>query len=367
MNEQHLLLHLTLIDGIGPSTIQKIIINKPDQIGWLDLYTYSVIDFIHIGIFQKQAQKIVEGLKDVTSLEKELHLIEKNNVQWTTFLDETYPSLLKHIHLPPPVLYWFGDLEQVSDCIAIVGSRKANQYGEQIIHDLVPQLVAHQFTIVSGGAIGADSFAHRSTVRSGGKTIVVLGSGLLNQYPYSNRRLFADIIENNGALISSFPLRTPPHPGNFPARNRIIAGLSRGCVVVQAAQKSGACITAQFALEQGRDVFAVPGSIDDPLSAGCHNLIQQGAKLIACAQDILVEYGFEKKTEEDKPAKEKTNFFPANSIEQHIINACTIAQSTDDLAISTNKTLSELQAFLFDLQLEGYIQQDFTGMWKSLR
>ena len=143
-------------------------------------------------------------------------------------------------------------------CIAVVGSRSGTAYGKRAIQALIPPLVAQQWHIVSGGAMGIDAFAHQATLQAGGTTIAVLGSGLLQWYPAEHRRLFTEILEKNGTLLSAFPMNMEPLQGNFPARNRIIAGLSRACVVVQAAQKSGASITAKFALEQGREVFAVP-------------------------------------------------------------------------------------------------------------
>ena len=285
------ILHLFLTDSIGPAVVQKIIERKPDNVAWCQLYQLGVSDWCSLFDFSiGLSHKLVSGLSDVTALEKELQLIERHSINWTSIIDVDYPELLKHIHLPPPVLYWQGAPLNTQQSIAVVGSRKANQYGQDAVEYLVPQLVAHNWTIVSGGAIGIDSMAHRATVRAGGKTVVVLGSGLLQWYPVRNWRLFEDVLAHGGTITSSFPLQTEAFPGNFPARNRIIAGLSSGCVVIQAAEKSGARITAQFALDQGRDVFTVPGSIKDPLSAGCHKLVHEGAKLVHDVGDILSEY-----------------------------------------------------------------------------
>ncbi len=282
------ILHLSLIDGVGPATIKTIVQNKPASWAWHELYQMTQSDLIAVfGLSQLAAQKIYSGLKDEALLANELALIDRHSVSWLTLLDQSYPALLAQIYAPPAVLYWRGAEINSPHCLAIVGSRKANYYGQRVINQLVPEFVKYGFTIVSGGALGADSMAHQAAITAGGKTIVVLGSGLLHPYPHSNKSLFEAVIASGGTIMSAFSLQTTVMPGNFPARNRIVAGLSSGCVVVQAAQRSGASITANYALEQGREVFAVPGPIDDDLSAGCHALIQQGASLVSKAQDIF--------------------------------------------------------------------------------
>ena len=267
-------------------------------------------------------------------------------------------------------MYWQGcRLDETHKHIAVVGSRNANHYGQRVINSLVPELVAHNFVIVSGGALGADSMAHRAALDAGGKTIVVLGSGLLQSYPATNVRLFETIINQGGTILSSFSLNRTAIPGNFPARNRIIAGLSHGCIVVQAAQKSGARITAQFALDQGREVFAVPGPVDDELSLGCHALIQDGAKLVNSVDDILQEFGQMTVKKGDYQTKIKTLTVPQTAVTNlsevqiKIVQSCRQPCSLDGLMQKTNLPLSTLQAELFDLQLAGKMQQDFTGMW----
>ena len=232
--------------------------------------------------------------------------------------------------------------------------------------------------------------------KCGGKTIAVLGSGLLNVYPISNKKLFQSIVDSGGAMVSSFPLTMEGMPGNFPARNRIITGLSHGCLVVQAAQKSGALISAHYAMEQGREVFAVPGPFDSELSAGCNGLIQNGAKLVMNSADILTEFGDrivlpDKKATEHKAmqlnlesfqgarfdssskvapcppklsAKEDVDKYSHYSAQQKvIIAACKQPLSFDDIITRTQLSSELVQAELFDLQLDGVISQDFTGMW----
>lgn len=204
--------------------------------------------------------------------------------------DETiYPKHLKNISNPPYVLYYRGDLDLTnSPCLGIVGSRAATLYGKTTAHKLAKELAAAGMVIVSGMARGIDSEAHRGALE-GGKTIAVLGSGLDVIYPPENHGLYRDILAS-GVIISELPLHTKPEPHNFPLRNRIISGLSRGILVIEAKEKSGALITADFALEQGRDVFALPGPVNSKTSFGPNNLIKQGAKLITGIEDILEEY-----------------------------------------------------------------------------
>ena len=174
------------------------------------------------------------------------------------------------------------------------------------VTSFIPELVHNGCSIVSGGALGIDGLAHRATLEAQGVTVAVLGSGLLKPYPAAHKTLFKKIIECRGALVSCFPLLTEPKPALFPARNRIIAGLSRGCLVVQAGIPSGALITAQYAVDEGREVFAVPGSLDNPLSVGCHRLISQGATLVTSASDILASFGIMPEPSAKKQAETST-------------------------------------------------------------
>jgi DNA processing protein len=268
--------------------------------------------------------------------------------------------------------------------LAIVGARKADNYGQRVIDALVPDLVAAHYTIVSGGARGIDTMAHEATLKNGGTTIAVLGSGLLNPYPHQNKKLFKSIIDHGGAMVSSFPLTAEPLAGNFPARNRIITGLSHGCLIVQAAQKSGALISAHYAMEQGREVFAVPGPFDNELSAGCNGLIQNGAKLVMNSADILNEFGDrvvlpDKQVTEHKAMqlnfesvivvakKNNESAYAHYSTQQRIIiDVCKQPVSFDDIITRTQLASELVQAELFDLQLDGVVSQDFTGMWVAL-
>ncbi len=361
------ILHLSLIDGIGPAVIQLLLEKKTDYWQWHDLYQMKAGDFRTIfGISEEKAALLFEGLADSAILDKELEYLEKSGIAFLTILDEEYPDLLKHIHVPPAVLYVQGNgLGSRGLSVAVVGSRAMNWYGKKAIETIIPSLVDFGVTIVSGGAIGIDSYAHQKALEAGGNTIAVLGSGLLEPYPLSNKNLFKKIVDAGGSVISPFPLYMPARPGNFPARNRIIAGLGNGCLVVQAAAKSGAGITARFALEQGRDVFAVPGSIDDPLSAGCHRLIKNGAKLVHSAADILEEYGVWKSS----PIKLKKNAGGvvssrkvADPIHDQILSYCTDPVTIDELSQRTGMSLQVLNESLFQMQLQGVVS-NYLGLW----
>jgi DNA processing protein len=363
------ILHLSLIEKVGPSHIQRIIthLNAFDIDQW---YRFGVSDLMKFGITELAAERLVNGLRTTAALEAELELIEKSQINWMTVLDSDYPYLLKNILLPPPVLYWKGVMRQGQDQLAVVGSRDASQYGYDATLAIVAPIVQQGWGIISGGAVGIDAMAHKIAVAQNGYTAAVLGSGLLNLYPPQNFKLFDQILENKGALVSSFPLLMDSLPHNFPARNRIISGMSRGCLVVEAAAKSGARITADFCLAQGREVFAVPGPFDSQLSAGCHALIQQGAKLTTQANDILSEFGHEFKPvfKEDKPMVLPIFEAPKGTSagdpqEQAIIRVCAAPSSIDEILEQTGIPLIELTHLLFNLQIKGKICQNMAGLW----
>jgi DNA processing protein len=222
-------------------------------------------------------------------LSREHAQIQQEGIKILSVFRKDYPQILREIPGPPIILYLKGEiLARDKYALAIVGSRRASHYGLQVAENLAAELASRGITVVSGMARGVDSAAHRGALRAGGRTLAILGSGLLNIYPRENKKL-SEEISQSGAVISEFPLKSAPLARHFPRRNRIISGLSLGVVVVEAAKTSGALITADFALEQGREVFAVPGQTSSPTSAGTHRLIKQGAKLVESADDILEE------------------------------------------------------------------------------
>lgn len=388
MNKQQLLLHLSLINGVGPVAIITILkalmqqqgVKPPaadvEMIGAAaaslhvkTLYRFTAADFRAMGLSVKIAQLVVDGLLDKALLDAELKLIDQHRVRLCTWFDDDYPAALKHITVPPPVLYCKGGLFEQRRMIAIVGARQANEYAQVVINQMVPVLTDHGWTIVSGGAVGADTMAHKAAQKDG-RTIVVLGSGLLSLYPPSNRLLFDRIVEQGGMVISPFSLKTTPERWNFPIRNRIIAGLSEGCIVVQAAEKSGALITAQYALESGREVFAVPGQITDPLSAGCHALLRQGATLVHAVDDILSSFDMVERREPrvsvQPAAVVPTQMSIVEDCDDPLYAALREPATVDDLCDKVDWDVVRVQNRLFELQLDGKIEQDLSGFWRRL-
>lgn len=218
--------------------------------------------------------------------------LERHNINVIVYYNEFYPKALRYIYSPPPILYVYGSLPDGHQLnFALVGSRNASIYGLKMAKKIAMELASLGCVISSGLARGIDTEAHKGCLDVQGKTIAILGSGLDNIYPRENVKLTQDIVANGGGIISEFPMGTLPIARNFPVRNRIISGLSNGVVIIEGSKKSGSLITAELALEQGKDVFAVPGRVTDELSHGPLSLIQQGAKLIVSTNDILEEYG----------------------------------------------------------------------------
>ncbi len=268
--------------------------------------------------------------------------------------EEHYPSLLREIPRAPCLLFYRGNLDVLKNLsIAIVGSRKATAYGKKIAWELAQRLSEAEVTVVSGMARGIDSEAHFGALEGQGATVAILGSGIDVVYPRENGRLY-ERIQEKGAIISEFYAGTPPEASNFPRRNRIISGLSRGVAVIEAQAKSGALITVDFALEQGRDVFSVPGPITSANSAGTNQLIQQGAKLISCAEDILEDYL--------PPLNEKRTHLRQPSLlmldrnEQEILQYMSYDPiHMDDIVMSTGIEIGLVSTLLLSLELAGLI------------
>jgi DNA processing protein len=224
-------------------------------------------------------------------MEKDKIIFEKYPIKKIFIADNDYPACLKEIHNPPKNIYVRGDLKpQDGNSIAIVGSRDCSRYGESIAEMLAGEIADAEITIISGLALGIDTIAHEEAVKRGTRTIAVLANGLDMIYPSQNMAL-AEKILKNGAIISEQPVGTKPEKQNFPARNRIISGLSRGTLIIEGSNKSGTLHTANFAIEQNREVYAVPGRVDNPLAYLPNDLIKRGAKAVTCAEDILEDYG----------------------------------------------------------------------------
>lgn len=267
--------------------------------------------------------------------------------------DHDYPDMLRSIYDPPYLFYYRGRLEILDEfCISVVGSRVASNYGRVQARRFGNELARQGMAVVSGMARGIDTEAHLGALEAEGKTVAVLGSGLDVVYPPENRKLY-ERIGALGLVISEFPLHTRPEPGNFPARNRTISGLSRGVLVVEAQIRSGALITADFALEQGREVFAIPGPVNSKNSAGTNQLIKQGACLVTCIDDILEDFGLL-----DRPAARQGELSFELDPEESLFleNMGTEAVHFDVLTASTALSIGQLSTMLLKLELKGIIR-----------
>ena len=282
-------LKLIRAEGVGPTTFGRLLkyFGSMDRALGASVSELTKVD----GIGFKSAEQIA-ATRDKFDAAREVERAEKLGVWIINFADERYPVLLKRIYDPPPVLYIKGSLSSADNLsIAIVGSRRCSLYGQEQASRFAHLLSSAGFTICSGMARGIDTFAHQGALASGGRTIAVQGCGLGNVFPPENKKLF-ELIAESGACISELPLGYEPLSENFPPRNRIIAGLSLGTIVIEAGLKSGALITAEAALENGREVMAVPGKIDSPLSRGSNRLLKQGAKLVESVEDVAEALGY---------------------------------------------------------------------------
>jgi DNA processing protein len=287
-------------------------------------------------------------------LDRELERLARHEVQALTLDDAEYPRLLRHIASPPPILYVRGQLQPSDElAVAIVGTRRATGYGTDLAARLAGDLASAGVTIVSGLALGIDTAAHRATLDAGGRTIAVFGCGLDTIYPPRNRNL-AERIAGSGALVSEYPLGTRPDARNFPVRNRLISGLSRAVLVVEAPLKSGALITTAFAADQGRDVYAVPGSALSPASAGCHQLIRDGATLVTSAEHVLAELDVASAKAQTQTRIE----LPATDGER-ILLAIVGAEPrhVDELCHESGLPIHEASGTLLALELKGLVRQ----------
>ncbi|MFQ5715986.1 MAG: DNA-processing protein DprA [Nitrospinales bacterium] len=320
------------------------------------------------GIGEKTAAEIVNFDLE-RNVEREFRLAEKFGFQIMTLQSPDYPELLKSIYDPPPVLYYKGTpLNQLPPSIAIVGSRRPTRYGKIAAEKLSESLAAKGLCVVSGMARGIDTAAHQGAIRAGGKTVAVFGCGLSHTYPPENVALRRKI-EENGALVSEFPISTKPDKNNFPARNRVISGLSLGSVVIEAGGKSGALITAQFALDQGREVFAVPGSIYSPQSQGTNQLIKTGAKLVDGPEAIVEELPLsvrERLTGCDRGQTDSAQSVGLSEKERNLMSLLSLEERHIETLIENSRlSPAEVSATLTQLELKGLVQQKEAKMFIS--
>jgi DNA processing protein len=344
---------LSLVPGIGPKRFVSLInhFGSPREVFSARLKELGKIPDI--------GETTVQSIKNFNSweeAEKQSLRVGKDGIRFITFKSEEYPSSLKNIYDPPPYLFVKGEMRnEDSKALAIVGTRLPSPYGKLIAEKITGELAEKGITIISGFARGVDSISHHFALESKGRTIAVFGSGLDITYPPENKKL-SERIEKNGALISEFLLGTEPEGTNFPKRNRLISGLSLGVIIIEAGIKSGALLTAQLALEQGREVFAVPGNISSRGSQGTNWLIKNGATLVTRVDDILEELKnvFSDETEEHK----KDAGFSLSEQEQKVYQLLSTEPAHIDL-IAKESQLSTPQALslLLNLELKGAVKQ----------
>ncbi|MCX7843007.1 MAG: DNA-processing protein DprA [Clostridia bacterium] len=314
-----------------------------------------------LGFLSEECVARIVDMKYRKAAEKHFEDIYKNGIDVITIQDETYPWYLKNIYDPPVVLYKKGKLVPDESMVAVVGSRKATRYGLDMAERIACELSARGIAVVSGMARGVDSYAHRGALKAGGRTIAVLGCGLDVVYPPENERLMNDIIMS-GAVLSEYAPGVQPFPGNFPARNRIISGLSMGVAVIEAGEKSGSLITADLALEQGRDVFAVPGNMNSLNSRGTNRLIKEGAKIVTSIDDILEEIGCyneaHKKSCQHTSKSNARRFNGLDSDEQAILEALANEPlHIDLLALKCKMPIQSINSLVIVLELKGLVEQ----------
>ncbi len=345
-------LALKMVPGVGNRLFLQLLkqFGEPEKV-----FRSSRKELLKVEGINDSLASLIVRVKVPDEVEEELTLVLKNGYKIVTFSDPDYPALLRHIHDPPPVLYVHGNLRPNSLNIAIVGSRNATSYGRTVTERLSGDLVALGFTVVSGMARGIDSSAHMGALAAKGETIAVLGCGLGTVYPAENKSLFYKIAKS-GAVISEFPFHAPPEAHHFPIRNRIISGLALGTVIVEATHKSGSLITAQLAIEQDREVFAVPGSVRSFKSMGTHRLIKQGAKLVEHVNDIIEELNIEQGAAPVKPeVPSPEELTPEEKIVLNELSPYPI--HIDRLVRQVSLSAGDVSSLLLQLELKGLVTQ----------
>ena len=275
---------LSRLDNLTPKKLLELLkeFKEPKE-----LFNKSKEELIKLGIKEKDAEKIT-NIEYKKNLEKYIEYMQKNEIELIKINDEDYPERLRKIYDPPVILYLKGNRKILNEkSIAIVGCRLCTNYGKEVAKKIAYNLSLNNINVISGLARGIDTCSHLGTLAANGKTIGVVGCGLDRVYPEENKVLFEEIINKGGAVISEYVIGTKPLARNFPRRNRIISGMSDGLVVVEAKEKSGTLITVDFAQEQGKEIYVVPGNITSPNSYGTNELIKQGAKVVTCIEDIL--------------------------------------------------------------------------------
>lgn len=350
MDDKKYWIGFNLIKGIGAVRMQGLVSYFGDlQSAW----RASPADLAGAGLGLKLIERVIQARENV-DLDQVWERIEKQGIKILTWQDEAYPQRLKEIDQPPPVLYVRGDyLPDDLFAVAIVGTRRVTPYGRQITEELSSFLAANGLTVISGLARGVDAIAHQTALKAGGRTIAVLGSGVDKIYPPEHRGLAEQMMER-GAVVSDYAPGTPPDASNFPPRNRIIAGLSLAVVVIEAGETSGALITAEFAAEQGREVFAVPGSILAPQSKGTNKLIQKGALPLLSVHDLMQALDITRVGEQ----KAARRIMPGDETEAKLLNVLgSEPLHVDDIRSQSELPIEKVSAALALMELKGMVRQ----------
>lgn len=347
---------LSQIPGVGNATFWSLVgwFGSPEKVLCCPVKELAAVT----GIGRRQLQGF-SRIKDIEqSCRQQLKQLSNIGGECIPYSDDYYPELLRQISDPPPVLYLRGEKKLLrSSCIAIVGSRASTSYGNRTAFGLARKLGAAGITIVSGLALGIDAESHRGALAAGGATIGVLGCGIDVIYPRQHGKLFKELAEK-GLIVSEYPLGTPPEGFRFPARNRIIAGLSKGVVVVEAARKSGSLITAQLALDEGREVYGVPGQVDSFKSGGVHWLLQQGAKLVQSEDDILEDLCLTNSLTltADQPGDDDT-FLALEPAARKLLEIIEVyPQARETILLKAGLSVPEFSELLLLLELDGFVE-----------
>jgi DNA processing protein len=354
MHREHYWVGFNLVKGIGPSRLRALwaYFNHDMEAAW----HADSQDLLNAGLGEQALTTFLQFRK-APNLEPVFEKLQKAHARICTLDDDEYPALLKEVPDGPPIFYMRGQLFPEDDLsLAIVGTRKSTSYGEQVTRRMATAMAQARVTIVSGLARGLDTIAHEAALAAGGRTIAVMGNGIDQIYPSENRAIATKIIEEGvGAILTEYPPGIPPIAENFPARNRIISGLSLGVLIVEAPSSSGALLTAQFALEQNREVFAIPGHITSPNSQGTNRLIQEGAKLVMHPEDILEELNLSRYTLQTRQAVK--SIVPDSPEEARLLALIAFEPlHIDEISIQSNLPIYQVASMMTMLELKGLVQ-----------
>ena len=350
MEDKKYWIGFNLIKGIGTVRMQNLVAYFGDlESAW----NADAQELAQSGLGTKLVEKVVSARKDI-NLNQVWAKIEAQGIKIVTWADEEYPNRLREIDQPPPILYIRGEyLQDDLFAVAIVGTRKVTGYGRQVTEEIASFLASNGITVISGLARGVDAIAHQTALKVGGRTIAILGSGVDKIYPPEHRGLAEEMMKR-GAIISDYAVGTPPDASNFPPRNRIISGLSLAVVVIEAAETSGALITAEFAAEQGREIFAVPGSILAPQSKGTNRLIQKGALPLLSPDDLMQALDLTRVGEHKSARK----LIPADETEAKVLSVLSREPlHVDEIRNQAGLPIEKISATLALMELKGMVRQ----------